>query len=1124
MQTGDDPFLRKILTQYHGTYARDKPTYFSIFDTFFGVDDEETISWMHNLSQRISVPQWMNSVAKYQWSSIYTSVIDETIIRAFRSDWRRVSVISSTKQSPSDLTNRKNLHCTYLFGSVLDMSKDGRPPLNLEDYRDRCRDGSEPLLKRIYEKITPLGTLVIESYDPNNDWLKPDTLRWLIKKLIKGQTFLFSADRAVRENEYLSRLISEGKIIVFDEPLSVILEEGVQYGEIKLGTIPNEETDYYINIGERTFSLPATIWNKISQFAEILDTSMFAEPERLSKDERDIEFQHFLSHSSKKPIWSAYCRNFAFVRDYENKLEKMIHSRMQNKEIEDCPIILHGQTGTGKTIALQQLAYKMGRHKYPVLYLDGFYQEIDKVRESIDEFCEWAENNGSNKVLIIWDGMLRPENYQHFFNYLSNRGRKIALVGSYYNLESGNRPTDPPVTLHNCIKAPVRLISGEIERLLDHFSTFYPELTNLLRKNPILLTNDNFFVFLYYLIPASRSMLYSGIETEAENTVKELRNKSSTKKLSFGTSLMEQILIEAGISIPIEPKIDYEKQCPEIFEKLIQYVMVPGRLGEDVPLNLIQRTIHSSDYYTLLEILESEDIFIVNETSEGDFYISPRQSLEAKLICNYKFGGPREEIIHCLDLINNVYNLDPGNRFSDENIELKFILNLVKKLGPNGPEKERYKDYYYEISKKLADLRQKQSIRVPNLILQEANLAREYVRSKKHEPLDNKTSILEKSIDLLNTTILEMKKSRFRNSNLIDQMTIELAATKSTRLTHLLNMGVSTDFLNDLYSIHRDLDEVLKNSVNDEYALDIYGWSAVNIVKNSSLSEIETNEILTKALTVIEIGETSAFGIDDNILYRKKTLFELMGENKLSKDTFDLLKKRGSRVGYLRSSIEATSKIDTDALKYNEDEVEIFKRNFLFLENDREFIKTDFGCLYQLLKNWWMMRTSRPIFRKENERQTIPFTSEDWAYCLGILEDMKSLGALEDNASMMYLYGLTLFHKQDYRKSLGIFESLAHRDFSSGGGGGRRIILYYLASSENGSPIKYNGRIRSISYEKNQGTIDVEELRRNIRFTPREFRDSSLKVGTQMEPFHIGFNFIGLYVDPVRQYQKRHIE
>ncbi|WAI02226.1 hypothetical protein [Methanogenium organophilum] len=1088
------------------------------------------MAWMHNLSQKIAIPHWMEFVAKFDWSSIYTSTIDETISRAFQNDWRTVPRISSTNNNPSDQTNRRKLHCTYLFGSIVDTSENEIPPFNEEDYESRLEDEAYPLLSRIRQTITPLGTLVIDTYDPDNDWLKPKQLRLIIKKLIKGQTFLFSATDSIKE--IFSKEIREGKIIVFDEPLYHVLKEGEKLGKVSLENIPSEElSQIYIDIGENTINVPSNLWKTISQFAEIIDCSLFFETKQITKLENEIEFQQFIASSSNFPIWSGYIRNYPFERDYEKELQSLVLSCLKKKSIDECPIILHGQTGSGKTIALQHLAFNVSKLKHPVLFIrNGIQTDFATIRSGIEDFCEWTQKIGANKLLVVWDGMFQPNVYQKQFNILSNRGKKTVFVGSSYHLEeekeykySSNNECIP-------IEAPVILTECEINNLILHFSTIYPDFSKILKTNRGKLSSDNFLVYLYRLLPPSRSNIHLGIVSETDRAKSNIRLATARKKITFGTSIFKSKLVEAGFSLPDDyiedEKINYFNSS-DVFTTLFHYVMVPGRLGQKVPFDLIQRTIKSNGYYELLEILENEDLFVVIEENDGNLFISPRHTLEAKIICNWDFGGPENEVGYCLKLMDSVHIINYGlSHISDEDIELKFILELVKNLGPNGPEKERYKEYYYKISQKLAELRKEKSIIIPSLILQEANLSREYIRTKSQSGFDlpeDTEKILNNSIELLTNAIFNLGRTRSSQSknNLIEQMTVELASIKSTKIIHCLQNNIEFDISNEYKSLFSDLDKILNKSTNDEHALDVYGWSTINIIKNSSLPEIEKTKMLTQALNVIEVGETSAFGINERIITRKMSLFKLMGEEELSKDLFDKLRDNGSRIGYLWRVFENTSEISNKKSQYTDNEVEKFKENCQFLEKNRSFIKEDSGCLFQLLKSWWIMKTTRPIFNKENERQTLPFSDDDWSYCLGILEDLHQLSKLRDNASLMYIYGIVNFHLKKYETSRNAFKSIAHLDFEYGGGGGRRIIRYYLASTEDGSPKLYNGRIKSVS-EDNKGLIQVDETRKDIIFFPRDFRESSLNEGDQMEPFHIAFNFISPVADPVRHYELKH--
>lgn len=1128
LHDGHDIFLEEICSKYSELDNNDCKSYFQLLEMFSNENVDDALMWIHKLSQNLTIPKWLEEVSKFNWSSVYTSTIDSSLLKAFRSEWRKVSPIYSPIVNPIDLNSRKNLHCTFLFGSFINSSIDQIPPLNNDEYEDRLDEESHDLLKRIRSTITSIGTLVIEGYDPNNDWLNSSILKREIKKLIKGQTFLFNASEKVRNNPEISFLIKEGKIIAFDEPLNVVLKEGIESGAINSFIKPlDDEFDCYIDIDERSYNLPASIWRKVSQFAEILDSNTYIEPEKIDIFELEVEFRNFLANSSRYPIWPAYSRDFAFTRDYEHELSSIIKSKLKSRTIEDYPVILHGQTGSGKTITLQNLAFKFGKTHYPVIYIKGVPYSYDKFGSPLDEFCEWAENNGANKTLIIWDGMVSPSKYQSLFNFLSNRGRKVVLVGSYYNIDP-DEISQHSNSNFKFVNAKVNLDDIEITRLKQHFSKFYPNFNDIYLKNLDYFSKDNFLVFLYRLLPDSRSLIQEGIHTEANYAEGVIRDGAIKHKINFGNQYFKIALKNAGINLSENSDSDFKIESlndSEVFSELLQYVMIPGRLGLSVPYDLIQRTIKSSNYLELLEILEKIDLFIVSEENDGNIFISSRHTLEAKLLCNFRFGGPEEEIKHSLKLIKNIKVLGLNKGYlDDEDIELRFLLEFIKGLGPNGPEKSRYKKYYYVISKTLDYIRKEHSIQYPPLILQQANLAREHVKANPEEisVMENGIIILDGAIELLEKTIFDLLAKNYSNDNLIDQMRVELAATRSTRIIQLLKNNSNADIAENCNKIHDDLDKVLKKTVNDEHALDIYGWSCNQIIKrdNSSLTEIEKVEILTRSIQAIEIGETGAFGINDVILDRKRESLALLGETKLSEEIFDSLKKRGSCIGYLRSSIERTSKIPNNIRILDKDQIKLCSDNFDFLNKDRDFIKNNLGCLHQLLKSWWMMKTHKPIFNKENERQALAFNLDDWKYCLNILVDMNECGGLENNPSMVYLFGLTKFHLGNYLDSIKAFNSISHLDFSYGGGGGRRIIKYYLASSESGLPIEYNGRIVALNNETNYGLIEVEELRKKIRFFPKEYRDEKLKEGYQMEPFHIAFNFINIVADPIRYYKK----
>ena len=165
---------------------------------------------------------------------------------------------------------------------------------------------------------------------------------------------------------------------------------------------------------------------------------------------------------------------------------------------------MHGQSGTGKTIALARLAHETrkgckapGNIHRSVLQASAPYSS-----RHVDAFCEWAENRGAESVLIVWDGMCDVAEYYDLLRYLESRGRKaVVLVGSTYRLKAGNKC---------CIEAPALLSEAEAKGLAGSLAASIRELASLARDG-IVRREANFLVALYRLLPSTRAALRSGL-------------------------------------------------------------------------------------------------------------------------------------------------------------------------------------------------------------------------------------------------------------------------------------------------------------------------------------------------------------------------------------------------------------------------------------------------------------------------------------------------------------------------------------------------------------------------------------------------------------------------------------
>ena len=179
---GKDAFLDTIASKFDLANVH---AYHDLIGRWPFHDRERLFSVLHNINQRIAVPDWLERVAKVPWNAVVTSAFDEVLERALRADWRRVESVWNSKSEPEDSRNRKSLHVFKLFGSVTSNRPDEQPPVDDISFLERGRDAAT-MLDRLPSLITPLGVLAIEGFGPN-DWLEIRELARHIAALGGGQ-------------------------------------------------------------------------------------------------------------------------------------------------------------------------------------------------------------------------------------------------------------------------------------------------------------------------------------------------------------------------------------------------------------------------------------------------------------------------------------------------------------------------------------------------------------------------------------------------------------------------------------------------------------------------------------------------------------------------------------------------------------------------------------------------------------------------------------------------------------------------------------------------------------------------------------------------------------------------
>lgn len=1111
LESSIDPFLAEVLRKYNKT-TTSPSQYSQIFEGEARNSIEPALAWMQERCGRISIPQWLKTVASYAWSGVYSSAIDVIWPNAFRSEWRELHHIFEEKFKPIDPRNRLKLHCTYLFGNVSRTEEEERPPLTDTDLLDR-NPTAVALARRLPEIMTPYGVLVIEGYAGERDWFKPkEDLFPIINKLNPGQVHLFSVSEELKKNTYIALLVDRGKLTLHSESLATYLLRGEEAGLIQLGRRPEEEEHgRRIQLGQKILTVPSNIWNQISTTAVILDDSILIASPPLSEEKRYHEFRNFLVESSSKPVWSGYERGFAFHREFETKLDEIVHEKLKSNELQKEPIILHGQTGTGKTVAFGALAYKIRKEgKHPVLFIERKPQMPHN--SDIDSFCKWAEDCGAPATLIVWDGMIDFGQYYDVLRYLVGRGRKVVLVGSCYRLDPNKYKR------YNFIEAPAKLSQREISDFNKYINNCDPSIAPLLQV-PMRQIDNAFLVSLYRLLPPTRSLIRSGVQREFSSAEMEIRRKLQEKISepinTLGYALMKAGLITEETFTSAETKKIGGEEVTETGE-LIGLIMVPGRFGLKVPIELLLRACGKKGYLNFVKLLDEIDVFRVSEDDAGNITVTSRHPLEAKLISQVRLGGVRAEVAFIKKLVSEV----KGGYGSFDNNEVEFAVDFIKSIGPNGQDPGYFAPFYRELSETLKTLREECSVQNPRLMLQEATLLREYVKEQsQHNNTPSDALKIYDDARMILGNALKILKDEPKNNKMRGMILVELASNLGFKAIHLINHpDQQQDLIPLLKEASRHLSKARDLDPNSYYPVDVFAWITIAMLQTDILDPQARAEAIADILCVFEMAEAEDFGIEqqENFLMRKMSIARLLKKEKLSDEAFESLIKKGSSAGYYLRAHDKINDLPKN-IELTPFQRELCRPAVKYLEENRKAISHDSRCLYLLFHTWWKMKTGKPIFY--GERQIIPFTEDDWKYFLGIIIDLMNIDDLSTNPSLMYLRGLATFHLGHIEPAFGIFRDLVRE--SEYITGRRRIIRSYLASTEDGKPRRYNGTVEWVSEDRSKGELYVDKLRRRIIFLPHDFNRLDIEEKETLNDFHIAFNFIGLIADPIWHFKSK---
>jgi len=1089
------------------------------------------------------------------WTAAFTSAIDSTTRRLFRIP--EIREVHQIFRPAGERGNAGSVPVFRLFGSVDRLDPEELPPSSGESDLRRRRRVASSMLEYLPE-IVGGGNVFIEGWWPSTDWLRPRDLSQALAAFGQRQVFLFGADDTVLvkllQDEDFNELIRSDIVVPVRSSVADVVTKLRDIGELGIederGTTATKV--FYPVAKSRpqkrtapskemltSVVFPRLEWHRLSDGEVILTDLNPSKPLPASPDGLREAFGSF----ARGEIAWQWLDHLAFRRPILDSLLDQCFTASETQNPEEHTIVLYGQSGSGKSVLLRMLALELRRMGLPVIFSRPGILPVN--REHVEAFCEAVSAVSSAPVYFISDSTRDDGEYLELSSYLASRARSCVVVGSSYPSQRvGTRRRRGAFPILHPIILPVKLETVEGEKLLAHLSRFVIDGDDTGSTLSRFLGTDisNFFATIYRLLPESRARGRAGIVSEItessrklQQRLKQITNESRRLDLTAMGYALRNALGEflADRVQEITAPQTGDKGSEDLSEalRLINAVMVGSQLGLQVPQSLALRLIgHNIPAY---RNSVQGDIIEVCEVRQGDTALQARHSLEASIWVTERLSKVEEQFALIEQLVKQIR--DSEIRDDPASIELEFVAQVLRALGPQGDERFRRPQLYMEIARLVSDLRSLHGDVHPRLLLIESNAIREGIKQQRVSPtlsLDDRRAALSERVKKLESAEngLEIAQEMVSKDldGLLNAGARRLLATLATERAGVVGFMIG--------SLHRVLPgvcqqpawarradqwldqsrtswrEALSYDASNIQAIDTACWIFEDRFQVRGLSLEQEAELFADWSEIIERYNEhddlspKQFEMRDQ---REATLANLMGD--LAR--FDSVAKRAAARGShavhtLKARWLEAKEGSVSARAYLEEHCDAAR----FLSAGADVDASDRGTLLLYSRLWWRTETSYESYFPE-ERLCLGFSRERWEQLLNLNQARLRLEGDAEHATPLFLSACALVHlgrTEDGQRILDHLDRL-------GVGGRRRSRALVLLTDEGGNPrqltAEFQGRRRGkwlLAW--------CDDLRTNVPFNPFEMvGPAEIRSGRRIGPFHLSFRFRGLYAEPMHR-------
>ena len=1061
--------------------------------------------WLAERFERRVHPAWLAALGELPWSAVFTSALDPTLAVLLRGTGREPEVVLTANETPRIARSKARPPLYYLFGRAGSPDLQARPPVDRNELNMRRFHHALPMFRRVLDTATTLGVVVVDGFVAGRDWLKIEDVLGALGAAAPRQILWFGG-RPQLETDYAADFdaaVEAGRILVEPERLGTAAAELRALGRLADLTPPeSEEAGVVSFIGDRRLETTPEERLRVEAVASIVDDSWTAFLSPLGRDAMYDAFRRFHGDlGGSRLLVEGVRRKFAIEREFEQQLLRQLNAALTDHASVDVPIIVHGQSGTGKTVALARVVARVrDKKRAAVLYSVGRIPQSQEV----SSFCEAAEKAGAESTLIVCDANREIDHYRDLLMSLRSRGRRVVLLGSQYRI------TDSPLGQSRlCFEAPTELSRDEREDLAVLLGDFLAE-----QLDPEIFRDPHMLAFIYRSLPPSRSRIGAGLSAEVRAAEHELQARGRQLRPILPDTQLAQKLIEAGFANRNQPIFNNAAlETGDAAGWIIDFVMLAGSLNCAVPVNLLLRavteTLQQPDVSLIIDMFGELDLFRWKwaDAERSELLVLPRLTLEAELICRRRLGSAEAESECLIELIRSVRSTE-----IDREHERRFLLSLLQQIGVEGPRGRRYQHAYVDIARTLTDLRLQFGVIHPSLILQESAFRRSAIRedevkdSERLPLLEEARDAVQAALDGIADGTISAPKRTKKN----------LLVERASLYGYLAYDRAKSGSVGEIWSSYKAARSAIRQavSVTDNYfPLDVGLWTPADLLRIANLPSEHRAELTADIYATLDQvdPETLPPKQREKFHARRMNVGQSLKNSDLTADAYAALETSGSTAGYFLRARELAPEFSRENVQVNAPEdLERARRAAEFLRLQLDRIEHDERCLGLLLECRWIAEIgSRPL---RGQRQPLPaddITRRD------LLQIVRALNQASGNAARhvtRYLEAVLTWLVGDRQAAIHIFRELSQEtEFEDAG----RVVRRHQITDKNLKPRIFEGRIEQ---QRSEGhwAIRVEGLNQRVNLLSRDFPHDEIAYGRSIRSFAIAFNFIGPIADPTR--------